>query len=72
MTEFLTSDESQIRPPSKGKTTKSDNVKHIPEKQKRNCKCAHERHAYFISINKLNYGYLAALKFICVKVHINK
>lgn len=33
---------------------------------------SHGRHAYFISINKLNYGYLAALKFICVKVHINK
>lgn len=56
MTEFLTSDESQIGPPSKGKTTKTDNVKHIPEKQKRNCKCAHGRHAYFISLNKLNYG----------------
>eukprot|EP00105_Crassostrea_gigas_P014526 XP_011431214.1 PREDICTED: uncharacterized protein LOC105330955 isoform X4 [Crassostrea gigas] len=26
VTEFLTSDESQIRPPSKGKTTKTDNV----------------------------------------------
>lgn len=72
VTEFLTSDESQISPPSKGKTTKTDNVKHIPEKQKKNnCKCAHTRHAYFI----MDYGKLAALyNLICEKEYtcINK